>query len=131
MRRFGWWVFNALVVLSALLFAVIPMPLLGAPSPNRNFIFGNRELIVVCDHVSLWLFWFDWHQKSLRTPGAVTQLHIYLWVPLVLCVGIIAARLIVWNRQRRKPAGSCQHCGYDLTGNVSGICPECGKAVAD
>jgi hypothetical protein len=21
---------------------------------------------------------------------------------------------------------SCHHCGYDLTGNVSGTCPECG-----
>ncbi len=24
----------------------------------------------------------------------------------------------------------CGSCGYDLTGNVSGICPECGEAVA-
>jgi hypothetical protein len=25
----------------------------------------------------------------------------------------------------------CRNCGYDLTGNVSGICPECGNAVRD
>lgn len=24
----------------------------------------------------------------------------------------------------------CQRCGYNLTGNVSGVCPECGKSVA-
>ncbi|MGD2110663.1 MAG: hypothetical protein PVI86_14890 [Phycisphaerae bacterium] len=29
----------------------------------------------------------------------------------------------VWRRRR---LGSCVTCGYDLTGNVSGICPECG-----
>ncbi len=23
----------------------------------------------------------------------------------------------------------CRHCGYDLTGNVSGRCPECGEPV--
>jgi len=23
----------------------------------------------------------------------------------------------------------CQHCGYNLTGNVSGHCPECGHAI--
>ena len=23
--------------------------------------------------------------------------------------------------------GLCLHCGYDLAGNVSGVCPECGK----
>lgn len=27
--------------------------------------------------------------------------------------------------------GHCQKCGYDLTGNVSGVCPECGTPVGD
>lgn len=26
------------------------------------------------------------------------------------------------------PPGCCAHCGYDLTGNTSGRCPECGRA---
>jgi hypothetical protein len=25
--------------------------------------------------------------------------------------------------------GHCPHCGYDLTGNVSGVCPECGQSA--
>lgn len=25
--------------------------------------------------------------------------------------------------------GLCYKCGYDLTGNVSGVCPECGRAI--
>ncbi len=33
-------------------------------------------------------------------------------------------------RFRRRAAGQCQACGYDLTGNVSGRCPESGRAVA-
>ena len=24
----------------------------------------------------------------------------------------------------------CEGCGYDLTGNTSGTCPECGEAIA-
>src|SRR5262249_37714200 len=32
---------------------------------------------------------------------------------------------IVWRLDRRPPPGHC-NCGYDLTGNVSGRCPECG-----
>jgi hypothetical protein len=28
-------------------------------------------------------------------------------------------------------AGICVHCDYDLTGNVSGRCPECGASVAE
>lgn len=29
-------------------------------------------------------------------------------------------------RDRRPPSGHGQHCGYNLIGNVSGICPERG-----
>jgi predicted RNA-binding Zn-ribbon protein involved in translation (DUF1610 family) len=28
------------------------------------------------------------------------------------------------------PLGHCLRCGYDLTGNVSGVCPECGVKIA-
>jgi len=36
---------------------------------------------------------------------------------------------ILWLRSRRIPPGYCQACGYNLTGNVSGVCPECGSPV--
>ena len=29
-------------------------------------------------------------------------------------------------RRARKANGQCLRCGYDLKGNVSGVCPECG-----
>ena len=33
----------------------------------------------------------------------------------------------LWRRGlRRRREGRCRQCGYDLTGNVSGVCPECG-----
>ena len=33
------------------------------------------------------------------------------------------------RRWRRKKRGLCLKCGYDLTGNESGVCPECGEAT--
>lgn len=33
------------------------------------------------------------------------------------------------RRWRRKKKGLCLTCGYDLTGNESGVCPECGVEV--
>ena len=35
-------------------------------------------------------------------------------------------------RERRPfyPPGHCQNCEYDLTGNVSGVCPECGTKLS-
>jgi len=33
------------------------------------------------------------------------------------------------RRWRRRRKGLCLKCGYDLTGNESGVCPECGSVV--
>ena len=33
------------------------------------------------------------------------------------------------RQQQRELRGDCLACGYDLTGNTSGVCPECGTAV--
>jgi hypothetical protein len=34
-----------------------------------------------------------------------------------------------WTSRRRR-AGQCRCCGYNLTGNVSGVCPECGHPTS-
>ncbi|MCC6358656.1 MAG: hypothetical protein IT450_07930 [Phycisphaerales bacterium] len=39
------------------------------------------------------------------------------------------AGLFWWLDRRRPRPGCCSACGYDLTGNVSGTCPECGRAI--
>ena len=33
------------------------------------------------------------------------------------------------RRHRRRKRGLCVQCGYNLAGNVSGVCPECGEAM--
>ncbi len=43
---------------------------------------------------------------------------------LILAVGFFIALL-----PRRAPDVPCRACGYDLEGNVSGVCPECGWVV--
>ncbi len=39
---------------------------------------------------------------------------------------MLALLLVVSEHPSRYPHGHCQSCGYNLTGNLSGICPECG-----
>ncbi len=49
------------------------------------------------------------------------------WMPLVLCLPYPAYAWLAGRRLRRRRArGQCLRCGYDLRGNVSGRCPECG-----
>lgn len=48
-----------------------------------------------------------------------------------LCISLLIGIPVAIFRKRRQPPppGHCRNCGYDLTGNVSGICPECGRAI--
>ncbi len=48
-----------------------------------------------------------------------------IWVPL-LVIGITT--ILAFRLDRRPIPGHCP-CGYDLTGNVSGTCPECGRGT--
>jgi hypothetical protein len=50
-------------------------------------------------------------------------LNLPLWIPS-LC--IVFPTMILFLLDRRIPKGHCRGCGYDLTGNESGTCPECG-----
>jgi hypothetical protein len=49
----------------------------------------------------------------------------------VLVPPVSALAASIWGRHRSKLPipGRCRGCGYNLTGNVSGVCPECGLAT--
>ncbi len=68
------------------------------------------------------ILWPQW--RDLRPWGIGVDIRVPLWIPVVL-LGAPTAWLW-WRDRRRVPAGCCAACGYDLTGNVSGRCPECG-----
>lgn len=51
---------------------------------------------------------------------------------LVLPLSAVTLRgLDEYRRRRAARREGCRSCGYDLTGNVSGVCPECGAAVTE
>ncbi len=54
-----------------------------------------------------------------------------LWVIACLLAAYPAVTFIrgPLRRRHRRKRGLCAGCGYDLTGNVSGVCPECGCAT--
>ena len=49
-------------------------------------------------------------------------------MPVLLCWVFRCIRR--WIGRRRLRRGFCPQCQYNLTGNISGICPECGTTVA-
>ena len=74
-------------------------------------------------------------QFSARPPKAIPSwgslrggwfMVVPLW-PLIVSLAVAGA-YSSWRR-RRPRTGHCVTCGYNLKGNVSGVCPECGTAV--
>jgi hypothetical protein len=61
-------------------------------------------------------------------PGGFTTERGHVGVALGLIAMLIAVRVLRWLRrvERSRRLHFCYTCGYDLTGNVSGACPECG-----
>lgn len=64
--------------------------------------------------------------KSRSSPNTRFAINIPYWLPLLIA-GI--ATSVLFYRDRRIPPGHCQTCRYNLTGNTSGVCPECGAVV--
>ena len=76
---------------------------------------------------------FLWAPASVDVP-------IFLIVFVSICVLLLVMSAVRWRELRsekyyrrlyeREP-GFCSRCGYNLTGNVSGVCPECGWKLPD
>jgi hypothetical protein len=74
----------------------------------------------------------DWSQFALWPKydwrSRIRHASVPLWLPLVIMA--VPTGTLWWLDRRRIPPGHCQKCGYNLTGNVSGRCPECGEPAA-
>ena len=66
--------------------------------------------------------WLPW----AKLGGGKTVIVCPMWMILIAVAPPTA--YLFW-RDRRYPPGHCQKCGYDLQGNISGVCPECGRVT--
>jgi hypothetical protein len=78
---------------------------------NRGRIRGDGDLYLGLANLPYWFI------TLLSAPGIL--------IPVMY--GVMVRR----RRRARRRAGRCGTCGYDLTGNVSGRCPECGEVIPE
>ncbi len=72
---------------------------------------------------------FQWTLPRIELTSRYTA-RIYILPAWVLLPLTLVPTLLLWRRPRlTKLPGHCRQCGYDLTGNVSGRCPECGLLI--
>jgi len=85
--------------------------------------------------------WWEAFGFVFRTPSDPRNYMSYgesgitlpCWFLVVLLILFLAPSMLSQIAQRvqkrRRLHGLCLTCNYNLTGNVSGVCPECGTAV--
>ncbi len=71
-------------------------------------------------------------EKSTSPTGLFLMIIFPFWLPAAVLAGVSCwlARPLLRDLHRRRH-DLCVGCGYDLRGNVSGVCPECGGPVGD
>ena len=77
------------------------------------------------------------HTNLAFWPGFVAYgddmffLGIELWPVAIFFGGVTAVCAVgpLYRRRRRRKRGECVGCGYNLKGNVSGRCAECGSMI--
>ena len=71
---------------------------------------------------------FIWPKYVSNKTGKYPYTLVILPPWILLPAFAIPTAILLYRDRRRIPPGHCQKCGYNLTGNTSGKCPECGTA---
>ncbi|HNO78692.1 MAG TPA: hypothetical protein PKN33_11585 [Phycisphaerae bacterium] len=73
----------------------------------------------------------DEYKSLCDAVATVDIVRVQLWLPFILFAAYPLTVLVtgIYRRRIRRKRNQCLKCAYDLTGNTSGICPECGDSV--
>ena len=93
----------------------------------------DRDSLVMWEGGKPWIMGLNrrpwspcWWARCSR-PYYGWHVTVPLWMPFL--VFAIPTIWLWWIDRRRIPPGHCRKCGYNLTGNMSGVCPECGEQI--
>lgn len=113
----------------------------GYPGHSVEFRLTSLEMEYINDQSNETMHAVLYHNAPGYTriyfDSAYARLAAIIVLPWALMIVIerINRRFPRWSalpwEERGPPPGFCEKCGYNLTGNVSGICPECGEPVPE
>ncbi len=80
----------------------------------------------------------NWTSSVFGDTRRIDTVIIPLWIPMVLLIAAtgfpawqLSQRTVHWLKSRRIRVGHCIRCNYNLTGNESNKCPECGTPTSN
>lgn len=127
---------NTLVMMDAGRFVMSTLPpktrlaqfmsdIVGTGDVSRVMVLPGKSIRTSCSTLSLWRPRFE----TLSTTGVSKRfVYVPLWMPFAAAATTTLA-LAWWTRRLKARPGHCPHCNYDLTGNQTKKCPECGTPI--
>jgi len=79
-----------------------------------------------------WLCFIGWllNPNYSLTVHGISSNPMLMWGVLMVITSCVMLSVVAARTPARDPS-RCSACGYDLTGNVSGVCPECGLSITE
>lgn len=105
--------------------AALAMGLLGSRSTVVSLIVGGPGALL--GTLFGWVFLRD--PRWIGSHRALCVLLSVVFNCLALGLAFRSVSRVIRSTSPRDAYSRCRRCGYRLTGNVSGVCPECGKAI--
>jgi hypothetical protein len=102
---------------------------LGHNDPAKEFVpqWARTEFFLGQNSLHYWHGFIARHNKAETNVNQSWAVGAPCWFVVALML-IIPLAYVLEDRRRkfRRRSAACEKCGYNLTGNVSGVCPECG-----
>ena len=84
-------------------------------------------------HRAVWLpgVCVDWCSQPGGYGRVVLEVRFLTLALILILCPLVHIAVVNGRRLMRRKKGHCLKCGYDLAGNVSGVCPECGTDIKE
>jgi hypothetical protein len=108
-------------------------------SPRPSFgrvvkIVAVGQAAVLCAATFLWMVvpWDEWTGTTYELRGIESPLvFLIVFLTTMPWCSLVVAGLLKRTPEPMRDPLMCRECRYNLTGNVSGVCPECGTRIAE
>jgi hypothetical protein len=97
-----------------------------------SFFPSRAQRLLANGHLAVaWLCFLAWLLNPNYTVSfkGIFSNDMLFWGTLMVIASLFAGGFVAMRSPEIDPT-RCPACGYDLTGNVSGVCPECGTSLA-